>query len=207
MVLSAGIIAICMSSNSTSRWVYHNGWYIGLPACFVAIFCQIAIYCCKSVRRMVPHNYIILFIFTLCFGFFAAQECVYWTASISYVNNELVLVWENNSTIYKAAISTAMITGAVTLYAFTTKIDFNVMRGMLFVFAMALTWFFILSLCFGYWMTTFWSSICVCLYGLFLLCDTQLIIKKGRHGLSIDDYVAGAMLIYSDIIMIFIYMI
>jgi len=47
--------------------------------------------------------------------------------------------------------------------------------------------------------------LCVCLYGLFLLCDTKLIID-GRHGLSIDDYIAGAMLIYSDIIMIFIYM-
>ena len=95
----------------------------------------------------------------------------------------------------------------MTLYAFTTKVDFNIMRGMIFVFAMAIMWFFILSLCFGYWMTTLWSCIAVCLYGLFLLCDTQLIIKKGRHGLSIDDYIAGAMLIYSDIIMIFIYMI
>jgi FtsH-binding integral membrane protein len=106
-----------------------------------------------------------------------------------------------------AAIGTAAITGAVTIYAFTTKIDFNVMRGMFFVIGMAILWFFILSLIFNIWLTTLWSSIAVCLYGLFLLCDTQLIIKKGRHGLSVDDYIAGAMLIYSDIIMIFIYLI
>jgi len=94
----------------------------------------------------------------------------------------------------------------VTAYAFFTKIDFNVMRGMCFVLAMAFMWYFIMSLIFGLWLTTFWAALMVCLYGLFLLCDTQLIIKSGRHGLSVDDYVVGAMLIYSDIIMIFIYL-
>jgi len=86
MIISGAIIAICMSSHDTSKWIYYNGWYIGLPAIFVAIFCQIAIICCKSVRRMVPHNYILLFIFTLCFGFFAAQECVYWTTTVVVKN-------------------------------------------------------------------------------------------------------------------------
>jgi len=105
-----------------------------------------------------------------------------------------------------AAIGTAAITGAVTLYAFTTKIDFNIMRGMIFVLGIAFMWYFIMSLCFGLWLTTFYAALMVCVYGLFLLCDTQLIIKSGRHGLSVDDYVVGAILIYTDIVMIFIYL-
>ena len=140
-----------------------------------------------------PHNYIILFIFTLCFSYFVAQECIYWGN-------------QNEDTIYIAAICTGAVTGAVTLYAFTTKIDFNVIRGMMFVLSMAFLMFFMMSLCFGYWMTSFYAAIMCCFYGLFLLCDTQLVIKKGRHGLSVDDYITGAMLIYSDIIMIFLYM-
>jgi hypothetical protein len=114
--------------------------------------------------------------------------------------------YEQPEVVYEAAILTFAITGAVTLYAFTTKTDFTVMRGMMFVFSMALLWFMILSLCFGVWMPTFWASICVCFYGLFLLCDTQMIVGKHKVKLSIDDYIAGAMLIYIDIIMIFIYL-
>jgi len=87
--VTGGVIGICMSSLETQTWMYYNGWYIGIPALIIMIFCQIAIICCKSVRRQVPTNYILLFIFTLCMGFFAAQECIYWT---SYYTNRGVLV-------------------------------------------------------------------------------------------------------------------
>ena len=42
--------------------------------------------------------------------------------------------------------------------------------------------------------------------GLFLLIDTQLIVGGKRHELSIDDYVIGALILYMDIIYIFVYM-
>lgn len=45
----------------------------------------------------------------------------------------------------------------------------------------------------------------VLIFGLYLIFDTQLILGKGRHKLSIDDYVLGALILYIDIIMIFIY--
>jgi len=71
MVLSGGIIAICLASDDNARWVYWNGWTLAIPAIIIALTCQIAIYCCKSVRRKVPINYVLLFLFTLCFGYFA----------------------------------------------------------------------------------------------------------------------------------------
>ena len=40
--------------------------------------------------------------------------------------------------------------------------------------------------------------------GLFLLIDTQLIVGGRRHELSIDDYVVGALILYLDIIYIFL---
>ena len=77
---------------------------------------------------------------------------------------------------------------------------------MMFVVSMTMMWFVILSCIYGDWFTSFLCGLFVCLYGLFLLCDTQLVVGKGRHKLSLDDYVAGAMLIYTDIIMIFVYL-
>ena len=46
----------------------------------------------------------------------------------------------------------------------------------------------------------------VLLFGLYLIFDTQLILGKGRYSLSIDDYILGALVLYVDIIMIFIYL-
>ena len=50
----------------------------------------------------------------------------------------------------------------------------------------------------------FAAGFCVIIYGLFLIIDTQLIVGGGRHELSIDDYVIGALVLYLDIIYIFI---
>lgn len=193
MAYTAGFIALAMSTPSMAEWMVGDGWWMWIPLFFVSISCEIAILCCVSVRRKVPINYILLAIFTMCFAYYAAQASV-------------VYGYDSPEIVYEAAILTFGITGAVTLYAFTTKTDFTVMRGMMFVFSMSLTMFFILSLCFGVWMPTFWACLCVCLYGLFLLCDTQMIVGKHKVKLSIDDYIAGAMLIYIDIIMIFIYL-
>ena len=48
----------------------------------------------------------------------------------------------------------------------------------------------------------------VVLYGLFLIIDTMMIIKGDSmtgKGVGIDDYIIGAMMLYIDIIMMFVY--
>mmetsp|Transcript_1293 Transcript_1293/g.114 ORF Transcript_1293/g.114 Transcript_1293/m.114 type:complete len:86 (-) Transcript_1293:5-262(-) len=46
----------------------------------------------------------------------------------------------------------------------------------------------------------------VILYSLYLIYDTQLIVGKDEYHfkISIDDYILGAMVLYIDIIMLFI---
>jgi len=46
----------------------------------------------------------------------------------------------------------------------------------------------------------------VILYGLFLIIDTQLIVGGKKHEMSIDDYIVGALILYIDIITIFLYL-
>ena len=46
----------------------------------------------------------------------------------------------------------------------------------------------------------------VIVFGIYLVIDTQLIVGGRRLELSMDDYVAGALILYLDIIQIFLYL-
>lgn len=43
-----------------------------------------------------------------------------------------------------------------------------------------------------------------CIYGVYLVYDVQLVANGTRMELSYDDYIVGALLIYVDVIRIFL---
>ena len=122
--------------------------------------------CVPAVRRRVPINYIVLLIFTITFSYFVMCGAI----NYGYRDPQIV---------YTAAVLTWSITAAVTLFACLTKTSFKIARGMMFVIGMAMFWMIILSLCFNVWLNTFYCTLCVILYGLYLLVDTSFIIGKG----------------------------
>ena len=174
--------------NETFKSPAINGIAIGLLV--IAVFVQCALVCCKDMARKVPTNYILLFIFTGCFTFMVCAVGSFYPASD-------VLV---------AAVMTAGVTFALTLYACTTKTDFTMCGGLFFMLSMVLllivifSWFMTFS---GWWHPIISGLLCV-IYGLYLIYDTQLIVGKGQHKLSKDDYIIGALLLYIDIIMLFL---
>jgi FtsH-binding integral membrane protein len=46
----------------------------------------------------------------------------------------------------------------------------------------------------------------VIVFGIYLVIDTQLIIGGKRLEISMDDYVVGALILYMDIIQIFLFL-
>ena len=162
----------------------------------VAIVVECMLLCCKSNARKVPINYILLAIFTGCWAFLITWICA---------QHEKIDV-------LTAALFTVVITVTLSVYACFTKADFTKLCGRWTIFALLLiiTVQLMLSIIsmiiFDY--TETWiplaAGFCVILYGLFLIIDTQLIIGGKRHELSIDDYVVGALILYIDIIMIFL---
>ena len=44
----------------------------------------------------------------------------------------------------------------------------------------------------------------VLFFGAYLVIDTQLIMGGNRYGLTLDDYVVGALFLYIDIIALFL---
>jgi hypothetical protein len=51
MMVTVGFTCMCMKVESIRSWIYYDGWILAIPACILAITCQIAIICCKTVRR------------------------------------------------------------------------------------------------------------------------------------------------------------
>jgi len=106
-----------------------------------------------------------------------------------------------------AAFATAGMTIGITCYAYTTKSDFTIFGPLLFVIGFTLAF---ASLFFFFWwgraMHIVWCIIGVILFSFYLLFDTQLIMGGKRYEIEIDDYIIGAIILYTDIITNFIYL-
>ena len=101
---------------------------------------------------------------------------------------------------------TAGMTVALTIYAFTTKRDFTVCGSLFFCIAigMILLMIFSMFMTFVEWWHPVISALLVVVYGLYLIYDTQLIAGGHQYSLTYDDYILGALLIYVDIMMLFL---
>ena len=191
LCVTAGAITITKTSdglNDTMRSPAMGGLAIGLLISSIVIEC--AILCCKSVARKTPTNYILLFIFTACQAFVFSVICAFYSAADCLT----------------AAGMTAAVTVALTFYACTTKTDFTMCGGLFFIISIALLCLILFSwvMTFAAWWHPFVSAILVVFYGLFLIYDTQLIAGGRKHELSYDDYIVGALLLYVDIMMLFL---
>ena len=161
---------------------------MGLIVLSIAIEC--AILCCKSVSRKVPTNYILLFVFTACQAFIFGVITSFYTAT----------------SVISASGMTAGMTLAITVYACTTKTDFTTCSGLFLCLSIGMLMLCCISFFFTFsaWWHPVLSAVLVVFYGLFLIYDTQLIAGGGQHALSYDDYIVGALIIYIDIMMIFL---
>jgi FtsH-binding integral membrane protein len=156
---------------------------------FGALFTEIPIICCPSVASKVPLNYVLLLIFTLCESYLVAY---------------ITLFYEPLSVLMCAGITLALVIG-LTLYAIFTKTDMTLWGGGIACLAII---FFILSIIGIFYRSLFYQTLLNCcglfLFSIYLMYDVQLVIGKNKKLISTDQYIIGAMMIYIDIISIFI---
>ena len=146
--------------------------------------------CSKDLARQVPCNYICLFLFTLAQTYFLAMTCVF-TADPDVVMLAILL--------------TVGIVVALSIYACATPFDLSWGMGLVAVLTGA-TFMMIPFAMFRQWEWMYYVGcfIGLVVFGVYLYHDTQMLVKDNPHNLSVDDYVLGAMIIYMDIIQIFI---
>jgi len=190
----------------TAFFIYLAGFHLTAffksPAAVgIAVFCAVTTFivcimitCYTTFARSVPTNYYLLGIFTFCEAYLVAM------ITTAYTPGSVLL----------AAALTVSLTLALTLYACTTKTDYTTCGAALFLLA----W----GLCiFGGIMIWSWSNgginkhsylafqgLGVLIYGAYLIYDTQIIMGGGKYELTLDDYVIGALVLYIDIIVLFL---
>ena len=188
LLITAAFITFSVFNKNYALFLIKNVWILILCAITNITVC-IALVCYKANARTFPRNFILLGIFTI-------TEALLVSSVTAFVEPELVLL---------AAILTAAIVVALTIYAIKTNEDFTICGGMLFMCLMLLIVGSIICAIYPtYAPKTCLSALTIFLFGIYLIYDTQLIMGDKSNALSIDDYIIGALMLYIDIIRIFI---
>lgn len=114
-------------------------------------------YCVPPLTRTVPLNYILLTTFTICEALLVAYLCV-------KVNNPRAVL--------TAAVMTAGIVLALTIYAVTTTRDYTTMGALAFVFGAIFIMVGLFSWMFGPKLYMIYCALGVLLFGFYLVFDT-----------------------------------
>lgn len=184
------VLGVVLGNEETREEIQDLFWVF--IACWIGtIMLMLAISCTKTASRKFPINYICLFLFTLLETFILAYFCAFY----------------NPVAVFTAGLLTFVVTLALSIYAVKTKTDFTTKIGIFVVAFVSLFMFGILMIFFwSVWLYVLYGWIAVILFSIFIIYDTQ-IIAGGRYGeLTYDDYVIGSLLLYIDIIGLFMYL-
>lgn len=95
---------------------------------------------------------------------------------------------------------------ALTLYATFTKTDFTTKGGIITIIATTLMVLTLISIfTYSSILNNMLCGLGVILFGVFIVFDTQKIVGGKMYSLKLDDYIQGALILYIDIIQMFIY--
>ena len=150
---------------------------------------QCCIICSKDLGRRVPLNYLLLGFVTFCQSYVVTFVCSRYTAS---------------SVLMVATITLSAFIG-LSFYALTTKHDLTIFHSLAFgISFMMFTMFFIMLFFAPPWMMMVYSFLGVVASLLFIIVDTQTILKSKKYGITYDDYIKASLVLYLDIINLFL---
>jgi len=181
----AGVIA-----NPKVRDNMKEYWWLMYVGLVGGIICMCVIACstrkCLCARK-VPVNYCILTVFTLFWSLMVA-------CFTAFFNPFIVCM--------AATITAAMTIGLVTC-SLCTKGELNWLWGIAGALSMCMWPMFIF---FWFW-PSYWLSNVICVVGalltsIYIVLDVKLIRAK----LELDEYIIGALMLYADIIQLFMFL-
>ncbi|OMJ85699.1 hypothetical protein SteCoe_12974 [Stentor coeruleus] len=189
VAITTMIVYYMISDQERVTWLKTDGIGCLIGAFIGYIAVVIAVICCKKVARQVPINYIMLLVLTVCMSYIVGFICSFYDVG----------------DVVKAFFIAAVTSFALTVYALTAKVKLSYIVGAIIAVFVATLVVLILFLVSGF-SSTLWAFYCflgVIIYSLFLIYDVKR-ISKDKHGIKHDDYILGALLIYVDIIDLFL---
>lgn len=189
LIVTFGAVLVGTTTKGAQPWLASNVWLMWVSL-GVFIVAMITLACC-NIHRSFPCNMIVLGLLTL-------AQSVTVTFMTAFRSPEIV---------FYAVLLTAIIVVALTLFAFQTKIDFTVFNGILFVATMVLCLFgIVLMFVKSNPAHLAYSAIAALLFSAYIVIDTQMIVGgKHKNQFSAEDYVLGAVVLYMDIINLFLH--
>ncbi|XP_066969702.1 protein lifeguard 3-like isoform X6 [Macrobrachium rosenbergii] len=188
LLVTLGIVSLFTFHSGVRIFVLRNSWMYFLSyAVFLVTY--LSLVCCSGVRRRWPGNFIMLGIFTL---------------ALSYMAGTIAATHDTKIVVMTIGITCA-ICFLITLFATQTKYDFTGCGIYLFVISMILLIFGIIAIfTYSKILYTVYSAGIALLFSAYLVYDTQMIVGGRKHELSAEEYIYGALVLYLDVINIFL---
>jgi FtsH-binding integral membrane protein len=188
--LAVTVLFCLLSMSSKGFQTFQIEHSILFIICLIAtIVLPCVIVCFQETMRKYPQNYIILFSFTFAESYLVSFIC-------SRVNPNIV---------FMAAFMTFSLVLALTLYAMTTKTDFTMQGGLIFIAGCCVFMFgFFLIFTNNKIFHIIFCLVSIALFGVYLIYDTQLILGNKQNSLELDDYILAAFMLYTDIVYLFL---
>ena len=182
-ILISTLLTVLAFVTPLGEWMKKHS-YLHLVAMVVGIciFCYIA--CFKNASRKVPQNYILLFAFTFVWSYMVAGFCS----------------WYNPESVVAAATLTTVMFVGLTAYACCSKseeLEYCWAAGAVLSFLLLPAILF--AILFGAY--TFLYVLVIVLCSIYIIYDTKLIMEY----LEPDEYIIGALILYVDLINLFLY--
>ncbi|XP_050312095.1 protein lifeguard 1-like isoform X2 [Anthonomus grandis grandis] len=185
------IVAFAMFHEPTKRFMLRT-WWLSLVFLIVFIVTLFILSCFPSTRRKVPGNYILLLIYTLSLGYICAA------GSIMYSTNAILI----------AMGATFGICLLVVLLAFQSWLDITKLTPIMIIIVLI---FMLFGFIFGilYAVTgnviydLIWAGLAVIFFTVMLLYDLQMILGGKKYEISPEEYIFGALTVFTDIMFIF----
>ena len=187
LLITTAVVYYVMSNESIMNYMFQNTNLIFLP--LILSIGIMLILVCTQASQQVPLNYILLIAFTLLEAFMVSFTTIYF----------------DPISVLACAGMTMIIVFGLSMYACFTKRDMTMMGGFLLSFSLILIFLGIIGIFFrSYFYQMFLDSLGVLLMSLYLIYDTQLVIGQKKNFIEMDLYILGAMMIYLDIISLFL---
>lgn len=143
----------------------------------------------ENLGRKVPQNYLILLIITLCMSFICGLFAISYSFQI----------------VFFVVLLTIISSVVITMYAYSTDKDFSYIRALFVVLISQFGGFILMAFILN--LTTLKMVCCLVatlIFGIYLVYDTQVILKKYGEVYSVDDYIFASLQIYIDIVRLFL---
>uniref|UniRef100_A0A4W5KEC6 Si:ch211-284o19.8 n=1 Tax=Hucho hucho TaxID=62062 RepID=A0A4W5KEC6_9TELE len=190
LLVTFSIVCVFTFSSVVRAAVQSNIWiYLSSYILFAVV--AISLSFSNSFSRSHPWNLVGLSVVTL---------------TLSYLVGT-VASFHDTTAVVIAMGATVAISFTIIIFSAQTRVDFTICNGILLVLAVDLLMFSFFC-CFFYSnvLQIVYGSLGALLFSLFLAIDCQLVMGRQKYALDPEEYVFAALILYLDIINIFLYL-